>query len=170
MQPGQWITRLRVIEFRRHVFPVDKVVALQAVLSQPAIMEIFVASHAGLRDAEEGFAQILHLDRGALGSRNFFGEVALVASQARVLALEQVSGFLVVELVWIPLDQGEIHSIVVGVTTHAFLAGSGGDVIGSVQSALGCDASADVAVAADATKLGLATAELVAFRAMNGAV
>jgi hypothetical protein len=48
--------------------------------------------------------------------------VALVAIQSSVLALEYISRVLMVEGLDVPLDQGEVLAIVLGVTSGAFLA------------------------------------------------
>jgi len=79
VQSGKWIAGLAVIKLSGSIFPIDEVVALHAILTKPAFVEILVASHASLRDPQERLAQVLHLDLGALGSRNLVGGVALVA-------------------------------------------------------------------------------------------
>ena len=89
--------------------------ALQAVLTQASFVEIFMARHTSLRDTEEGLAQVLHLDTGAVDGGNAIWNVALVAGQSRVFAFQQVTRFPVIEFVGIPLDQGEVHAVVVRV-------------------------------------------------------
>lgn len=106
---------------------------LQAILAEPSFMEILVAGGTGLRDPEECLAQVLGFDVGALGRRNLLGQVALVAGQSRMLAFEHIAGFLMIELVRIPLDEGKIRAIVVGVAADAFLARPGGNVIRTMQ-------------------------------------
>ena len=170
VKSGQWVARLVVIELARRIFPINEVVALDAIRAEPALVEILVARRAGLRDPEKRLTEILHLDRGALGSGNLIGRVALIAGEAGVFALEQVARFFVIELIGVPFNKREIHAIVIGVTAYAFLAGTGGYVIGGVQSALGGDPRADVGVAADAAELRLTAADLVAVGAVGGAV
>ena len=170
MKSSQGITRLGVVEFPRRIFPIDEVVTLNAVLTEPAFVEILVASRARFGNPEKGFAQVLGLDVGALGRRNPLGEMAFVAGKSRMFALEEISGFFVVEFVRIPLDEREVGSVVIRVATDALLAGTGRDVIRGVQSALGRHASADIGVASKAAKLRLAATNLVAVRAVRCAV
>src|SRR5579862_1518006 len=170
VKSGQGVARLVVIELARRILPIDEVVALDAIRAEPAFVEILVARRAGLRDPEKRLTEILHLDRGALGSGNLIGRVALIAGEAGVFALEQVARFFVIELIGVPFDKREVHAIVIGVAAYAFLAGTSGYVIGSVQSALGGDPRADVGVAADAAELRLTAADLVAVGAVGGAV
>lgn len=144
--------------------------ALQAVLAQASLVEILMASDASLRDPQEGLAEILALDAGALAGGNAIRKVALVAGQSRVLAFQHVTGFAVIEFVGIPLDQRKIRPVVVRVAARALLARSCRDMVGGVQPAFGRDARADVAMATDALELRLTAPDLVAFRAMNGAI
>jgi len=145
-------------------------VALQAVLAQASFVEIFMAGYASLRDPQEGLPKVFALDAGALVGGNALREVALVAGQSRVLAFQHVTGFAVIEFVGIPLDQLKIRSVVVRVTARALLARSRRDTIGGVQPAFGRDARADVGMATDALELRLTAPDLVALRAVNGAV
>ena len=159
-----------MVEFPGRIFPVDEIVALQAILPEPPLVKVFVAGYARLRNPQEGLAEVLHFYIGALGGRDSIGKVALVAGQTGMFAFQQISGFLVVKLVRIPLDQREIRPIVIGVAADAFLAGAGQNVIGPVQPALGGDSRANIGVAADAFELRLAAAELVAVGAVGGSV
>jgi len=87
-----------------------------------------------------------------------------------MLALEQVTGFFMVELVGIPLDQGKVRAIVIGVSAHAFLTGTSGNVIGAVQAFFGGDARPDVGVATDALELWLTAADFMAIGAVHGTI
>jgi hypothetical protein len=60
--------------------------------------------------------------------------VTAVAAEARVLALEGVSGLLVIERLGIPFDQGKVFALVFGVTAYALLTGSRRKMIGSMQA------------------------------------
>jgi hypothetical protein len=170
VETGQGITGLIMVELSGSIFPVDEVMALQAILSQSPFVKVFVASHAFLRNPQEGFAQVLLLYVGALGGGNFLGQVTFIAGQAGVFAFQQVSGFFMIELVRIPLDQRKIHAVVIGVAAHAFLAGAGGNVIGTVQAAFGRDSRANIGVTANAFELRLAASDFVAIGAVQGAV
>ena len=172
MQASQRIARLGVIELAGSVFPVDKVVALDAIRSQPPFVKIFVTRRAGLRDSQEALAQIFRLDVGALGGRNPLRQVTLVAGQPRVLALQHVAGLAVIELVRtrVPLDQRKICAVVIRVTLHAFLAGARGNVIRAVQTLFCCHPRPDVGVATDALEYRLTAADLMTIRAVRQAI
>lgn len=159
-----------MVKLSGSIFPVDEIVALQAILSEPSVVKVFVAGHARLRNPQEGLAEVLHLYIRALGSRDAIGKMALVAGQAGVFAFQQVSGFLVIELVRIPLDQRKIRAVVIGVAAHAFLAGAGRNVVGTVQPAFRGDSRANIGVTADALELRLTAAELVAIGAVGGPI
>lgn len=159
-----------MVELSRGIFPVDEVVALQAILSETSFVKVFVAGHACLRYPQEGLAEILLLYVRALGGGDFVGYVALIAGQAGMFAFQQVSGFFVIEFVRIPLDQRKIFAVVIRVAAHAFLAGARGDVIGPVQPAFGGDSRANIGVTDDALELRLAASDFVAISAVQGPV
>jgi len=73
VQAGQRVTCLVVIELPFCIFPVDKVVALQAILPKAAIVKVLVARRAGLRNSQEGLTEILDLDIRPFGSGNAIG-------------------------------------------------------------------------------------------------
>ena len=58
-----------------------------------------------------------------------FRRVTAVAGQRLVLAFERVTGLLVVECFDVPLDEGKIHAVVLGMAACAILAGCGIEVI-----------------------------------------
>ena len=133
-------------------------------------MKIFVAGHARLRNPEEGLAEVLRLYIRALGGGDSIGKMALIAGQAGVFAFQQVAGFLVVELVRIPLDERKIHSVVIRMAAYAFLAGAGRNVIGAVQPAFGGDSRPDIGVTADALELWLTSSDLMTIGAVQGPI
>jgi hypothetical protein len=104
------------------LFPVNEVVAGEAVLSKPSLVLIFVASDASGRNSEIRVGWILDLDGGAFLGRDARRIVALVASQAGMLAFQYIAGVLVIEGVDVPLDQRKIHAIMIGVAAGALLA------------------------------------------------
>jgi len=170
MQSGERITGLGMVELA-HVngFPVDEVVAGLAGRAQTALVEIFVTGRAGGGHTEIGAVQILFLNGRTFLRRDVGGIVALVAGQSRVLALKQVSGFLVVEGLGVPFNKREVFAVVIGVATGALLAGAGGDVIGRVKAFVGRNAAADFGVAIDAFE-GCLAAKLVATRTVGRSV
>jgi len=143
---------------------------LNAIWAETAFVKVLVARRAGLRDPEEGLAEILHLDSSPLGGRNLIGRVAFIAGKSGVLAFQNVTGLFVIELIRVPLNKREAHAVVIGVTSDAFLAGTRRYVIGAVQATLGGHARANVGVAADASKFRLTSTDLVAVRAVSGTV
>ena len=105
VQSGQWISRLRVIKLANvDAFPLGIVMALQAILPQPALVFVLMARRARLRDPEERAVQVLQLDCRTLIRRDVGCHVTLVARQSRVPALQTVSSLFVVEGLDIPLD------------------------------------------------------------------
>jgi hypothetical protein len=140
MQAGQGIARLRVIELGLtrladvDRFPVQEIMALQAICAQATFMLILVACGASGRHPEIGSAQVFDFDGPAFLGRYVGRIVAFVAGQAGMLAFEEVSRFLVIEGFDIPLDQREVFPVVLRVAAGAFLAGARGNVIGGVQA------------------------------------
>lgn len=96
MEAGERVPGLRVVELRCR-FPVHEVVTLQTILSQLAVVNIFVATDAVLRQAQKGAAQILHLDQRTCSRLNARGHVALAAVNPRVLSLQRVARLRVIE-------------------------------------------------------------------------
>ena len=123
VQPGQRVACLGVIELA-HVdrLPIHEVVAGSAILAQPPLVLILVASHARRGKAEIGSAGIFDLDRGAFLGRDVRGIVTLRAVQSGMLALENVPGIFVIKGFDIPLNQGEIFTVVFGMASGALLA------------------------------------------------
>ena len=78
-----------------------------------------------------------------------------------MLTFEQISGLLVVEVLGIPLDQGEVFTIVLRVAASALLAGARRNVVGGVQPLAGGKPGADFGVTFQ-TFPGRLSTELVA--------
>ena len=95
--------------------------------------------------------------------------MTLVAIKSGVLAFEHISGFVVVERFCVPLNQREFFSVVFGMAFRALLAGTGREVIGGVQSALGRKAAGDFGVALQAFERRL-SAKLVTAGTVGGSV
>ena len=148
VQSGQRVARFGVVELAdSHGLPVIVGVALEAVRTQASLVLVLVTGDAVLGNTQKGPIQVLDLDLRALGRRHVLRTVALVASQTRVLAFERVSGLLVIEAIRVPLDEGKILPVVLGVAAHAFLAGPRGDVIGGVQALVRRQARSNLRVA-----------------------
>ena len=123
VQAGERVTGLGVIELGLvDSFPVDEVMAEMAVGPQSALVKVLVAGHAGRGQTKVGAVQILFLDGRAFRGRDVGGVVALVAVYSSVLALKQISGFFVIEGLDIPLDEGKVLAVVIGVAASASLA------------------------------------------------
>ena len=95
--------------------------------------------------------------------------VALVAGKSGVFSLKQVSGFLVVEGLDVPLDQGEVFAVVLGVAAGALLARSGREIVGCVQPLMGRKPRCDLGVTLQTLKSSLPS-KLVTARAVCGSV
>ena len=170
MQSGQRIARLGVIELRdADLLPVDEVVTGLALRSQASFVLIFVAGGAGSRDPEIGADQILFFDCCPLLRRDVRWIVTLGALDPCMLAFEDVSDLFVVEGLRVPFHEREVFTIVFRVTSRAFLARACGDVVSSVQSPVGRQASSDFGVAIEALQRGL-SAELMASGAIGRSV
>ena len=79
-------------------------------------------------------ARILDLDCSSFLGRNVRRIVALGARQPGMLSLQNVTGIFVIEAFNIPLDQGKVFAVVLGVAAGALLAGTAGNVVGGVQA------------------------------------
>lgn len=164
---GQGIARLRVIELANgDRLPIGGVVALLAIGAEAALVLVFVARDATGRETEIGPARILDFDRRSFLRRDVGCVVALVTAQAGMLAFEQVSGFLVIEGLDVPLDQWKILAIVLGVTARALLAGAGRKVVSRMQPLVGIEPAGNFRVAVQTFERGLA-AELMATGAVG---
>ncbi len=95
--------------------------------------------------------------------------VAFIASQARMLSFQEITGLFVIECLRVPLDQREIFAIVLGVAAGAFLAGSGRNVVGGVQPPARGDAGANLRVATHAFQCSL-SAKLMATGTVCGSI
>ena len=111
-----------MIELAGGNFPTVVIVALQAGLSESALVFILVAGGARRRDTEKGLVQIFELDTFTVRPRHVFRRVTPIAGQARVLTFKRITGLLVVKGPDVPLDQRKIRAIVLGVAASAFLA------------------------------------------------
>lgn len=167
----QRILGLRVVE-RGGCRPVLEVVTALAVRTQPALVFITVAGRALLRKPNERFAQVLFLDRAALGGRNVLRTVALLAVQSCVFALQDISCLTVIESFGSrrPAHEDKIFPVVIGVTFHAALAACGLAQVGGMQSSACRKSCRDITVALQALERGLSGRDSVTRRALSGAV
>jgi len=145
-------------------------VALLAIRAQPPFVRILMTGGAGLGGAQKRSAQILDLDKRLVGGRNVLRAMTLVAGQAGVFSLQRIASLLVIKRIGIPLDDGKIFSIVVGVAAHAALAGSRLEVVGGVQPAVRRQAGGNLGMAFQTSKCRLAGGKFVAGRAIARAI
>ena len=124
-------------------------------------MKVFVAGDAGCRQPKKGPIQVLVLNRCSFLRGNAGSIVALSAFDPGVLAFQDIPGFFVVEGLGVPLDEGKVFAIVVGVAASTFLARAGGDVIGCVKSPMRFEPARNFRMAFQALE-GCLAAELVA--------
>ena len=118
-------SRLGVVELRRR-FPVVEIVALEAVLAELSLVRVLMARPALLRQPKEGAVQVFHLDQRPDGALDVSGGMALAASDPRVLSLQRITRFVVVEFLQgrLPVNQREIFAVVLRVALRAiFLVG-----------------------------------------------
>lgn len=135
MQAGEWIACLGMIELSNaDRFPIDKIVAGKAVLSQAPFVLILVAGHTCGRNSEVSTGQILDFDGCAFLRRDMRWVVALVAGESRVFPLKHVAGIFVIEGFGVPLDERKVFAVVLRVTSGALLARSWRNVVAGVKA------------------------------------
>lgn len=170
MQTGQWVPCFGVIELSDvDGFPVLEVMALLAVRAEASFVLIFMTGDTSRRQAKIRAVQILDLNRLALKRRSVRWIVTFVAVEYGVLTLEHISGFLVIEGPYIPLDQRKIFSIVFGVAARTLLTGTCGDVIGGVETLVSRETACNLSVTLQTLQLSLST-ELMATGAVGGSI
>ena len=167
--PGKRIARLGVIEGLGNIFPIIEIVAGLALRAEPSLVKILVAGPAGLGDADEGAVEILRLNQGAHRRGNVFRGMAFLTLDTFVLSFEQIARLFMIEGLGVPLDDGEIDTVVVGVALRTSLAGAGGETIGEVQALVGGEALCDLGVTFQALEGCFAAGQLVAVDAMGSA-
>lgn len=126
MQPGERVAGLGVVELGS-IFPVLEVVALLTILPQAAIVLILMAGNAVLTQPEESSGLVTNLDGKHFRLRNMFRRVTTIAGRSRVLSLQAVPSFAVIEAGSSrrPFDNRKIEAVMFRVTLRAFLAGIG---------------------------------------------
>ena len=126
--------------FDLRVLPVRRVVAIGAGGSEAALVHVFVAGDALRRKAEERPAQVLLqlLQKSARRRLDIFRLVALPAIDGRMFAVQHVARLRVIESLVgrLPVQQGEVLAVVVGVALDARLARPPRIRIGAVQAAV----------------------------------
>lgn len=150
-------------------FPVFNVVARLTFRAQAPFVLILVARDAARGETEISAAQVLGFDRRAFLRRDVRGIVALVAGQSSVLAFEKISSLLVVKGLDVPLDDGEVFAVMLGMTARAFLTGAWRKVVARVQPSVCREPSCNFGVAFQ-TFQGRLPAKLVATGAVCGSV
>ncbi|MGA7171857.1 MAG: hypothetical protein WBX08_22070, partial [Candidatus Sulfotelmatobacter sp.] len=122
VQSGERITRERMIELANiDLFPLRKVVTLQAVGAKPTLMLVLMTVDALGGNTQKCFAQILDFDGRAFFLRYVLWRVAATAAQPCMLTLEFVAGLLMVEGFNVPFCQNEIFAVVLRMAACAFL-------------------------------------------------
>ena len=86
VQTGQWISRLRVIEFLSRL-PIRRVMATLAILAQLSFVIVHVARDAFLRQPQVGLAEIFILDQSTFRGCNVCRGVTLLAIHLSVFAI-----------------------------------------------------------------------------------
>jgi hypothetical protein len=108
----QRILRPRVIELHDvERLPILEVVTLLASLPEASAVRILMASRASGREAQISLGEIFNFDGSALSPNNIRRLMALIAGQPCMFAQQRVSRLFVIECFDVPLDQGEIFSV-----------------------------------------------------------
>lgn len=123
VQARQRVACLGMIELA-HVdrLPIDEVVARKTILAKASFVLILVAGDASSGKTEIRSAGVFNLDRSAFLGRNVRGIMAFGALQPGMFPLENVPGVFVIKGFDIPLNEGEIFTIVLGMAAGALLA------------------------------------------------
>lgn len=171
VQPGQRVAGLGMVELP-HVdgFPVVVGVALKTILAQAPVVLVLVTGHTIRGNAQKGLIQVSNFDRGARGRRYVLGAMTAIAGDPRVFALEDVSRLLVVEGCDVPFDQRKIFSVMLGVATHASLAGARAKVVRGVQTLPAGNTRSNFAVAIHTSERCLPGGQFMAGGAVAGAI
>lgn len=144
--------------------------ALRAIGTEPPGVRILVAGGAGFGNSEERAVEVLDLDQGALAGGDVLGSVAFPAFEPGVLSVQQVAGLLMVEILRVPLDDGEIQAVVIGVALGAFLAGTGADAIRRMQAVVSRETRSNLGMAVETPEGGLASTQFVTCGAVRSPV
>ena len=141
--PRERIARFRVVEILLidpGVLPVGRIVALRAVGPEPALVLVLMTCGALRRQAEIGLAQVLlRLCQKTSRRRwNIFRLMTLAAAYADMLPIQHVAGLGVIESFWsrVPVQEGEVLPVVIGVALDAGLAGLARVRVGAVQATM----------------------------------
>jgi hypothetical protein len=159
-----------VIELLGDILPVVVVVALKTSRTEPVLVRILMARHAGSGNAEESPAHISNFDHLPLGGSNVFRAVAAVTTEAGMLAFKRIAGLLVIEVFLIPSSEGEVETVVLRMAARALLTRPGLDSVGSMQPAVGSQALSDFGVTLQAFEHRLPASQFVATGALRGAI
>lgn len=171
VQTSQRIAGDRMVErAETDHFPITVVVTLQAVWSQPPLVLVLMAIATAWRNSQKCSAQIFHFDDHTFTRGHALRRVTPGTVQPRVFTLEPVAGLRVIESLKVPLDQGEVFSVVLGVAVRAFHARTWLDVVGSVEPLSHCNAPRNLAVTIQTLEGGLPGRKLVAGGALGHAI
>jgi hypothetical protein len=170
MKARQRVAGLGVIELVCR-FPVREIVALQAVVSQLAFVNVLVARLAILGQPKKGFRKILHLDERALGGDHVGSRVTFFAGYAGMLPFQLVAGETMIKLFLrgLPVDEAEVFTVMVKMTADAILAIRIRHLELRMIAMFSDEPLRDFFVAIQALKRRNAGAELVATRALRRA-
>lgn len=170
MQTSQRIARHRMVErAETDRFPVSVIVTLQAVGSELSVVFVTMAAAAARGQTQKRSAQISCFDDRAFARRHALWPVTLVAFQPGVFALQPVAGLRVIESLAIPLDEGKIFFVVLGVALRAFQTGTWLEIVGGVQSPSRHNSPRNFTVTIQTLECGFPGRELVAGGALGHA-
>lgn len=134
-------------------------------------MFVFVTADAGGGKAQPCAIEVFVLQYTARGGGNMLCVMAGSASDTDMPAVENISGFRMIESgrSWLPVDHREVFAVVIGVAAGTGRALRSGLGISRVQSSMCFDLRGNFAVTIEAAKLRRAGRNLVAFGAVGGA-
>ena len=124
VQPRERIPGLSVVE-QADVLPRRGVVAGLTILAELALVKVLMAGQARLGEPKEALVQIFLFDQVSPLRLDMRSRVAVLALDARVFALQWVSGLRMVEFLfrWLPANELKLFPIVLGMAARAVFVG-----------------------------------------------
>lgn len=153
----------------RDVFPRGRVVTGLAIFAELALVKVFVAGQAGLREPQETPVQVLVLDQSLPLRLDARRVVAVFALDSGVLAFQLIAGLVVIKLFerWFPADELEFFSVMFGMAACAVLVRVVFLYDDRVESLVGFESLIDFAVALEAVDASTGRGKTVAAGALR---
>ena len=110
-------------------FPVAEIMTTLATLAEATLVLILVAGNACCRCPKKCLVQLLNSDERASRWRNMLGCVTAITRETGMFAFQRVSGLTVVKRVTVPLHDGKVFAVMLGVAADTVFAHAWRDVV-----------------------------------------